>query len=120
MKTIEDLCEEWLRETFDESELPEHEKSKPSELATHMAMARLGFMACHREVTKRHSKRVKLYSNVMQLFVVLLLVVGAGVAFIANNSNENSSAINLDVQQMVPPTKIQFTTDELDTVTYTK
>jgi len=120
MKTIEELCEEWLQDIFDESELPEHEKSKPSELATYMAMARLGFMACHREVTKRHIKQVKLYSNVMQLFVVLLLVVGAGVAFIANNSNENSSAINLDVQQMVPPTKIEFTTDGLDTITYTK
>ena len=60
MKTVEELCEEWLQDTFDQSELPEHERSKPSELATYRVMARLGFMACHtlceaklKEVEKR-------------------------------------------------------------------
>lgn len=42
-KTQEDLAKEWLDTTFDESELQEHERSSPSVLAVHKAMAGLGF-----------------------------------------------------------------------------
>ena len=45
MKTPEELAEEWSAITFDESELPEHEKSKLSDLVTYKAMASLGFLA---------------------------------------------------------------------------
>jgi hypothetical protein len=44
-KTPEELAEEWSAITFDESELPEHEKSKLSDLVTYKAMASLGFLA---------------------------------------------------------------------------
>lgn len=44
-KTPEELAEEWTAITFDESDLPDHEKSKPSDLATYKAMASLGYLA---------------------------------------------------------------------------
>jgi hypothetical protein len=45
MKTPEELAKEWSVVVFDESELPEHEKTKLSDLATYRAMGTLGFLA---------------------------------------------------------------------------
>jgi hypothetical protein len=56
MKTVEEVCEEWLQDTFDQSELQEHERSKPSELATYRVMARLGFMACYKLCVNKNSE----------------------------------------------------------------
>lgn len=45
MKPVELLAQTWTNTVFDESELPEHEKTKLSDLATYKAMASLGFHA---------------------------------------------------------------------------
>jgi hypothetical protein len=68
MKTAEELCEEWLQDTFDQSELPEHEKTRPSDLATYKVVARLGFMACHKlceAKLKEVEKRAETLQNLL-------------------------------------------------------
>ena len=52
MKTIEELSLAWTTIVFDESELPLHEKTSLSDLATHKAMASLGFHAGYKSRDK--------------------------------------------------------------------
>lgn len=59
-KNLEKLAKAWCDATFDESELPEHEKTKVSDLATYRAMASLGYhsgyKARNEEVSKLRAK----------------------------------------------------------------
>ncbi len=59
MKTPEELAEEWVEATWDESGYFEHEKPRPSDLATYKAISTLGFLAGYRAAQEQHAGYVR-------------------------------------------------------------
>jgi hypothetical protein len=62
-KTPEEMAEKWSVVVFDESELPEHERTKFSDWSIYKAMATMGFLAGYKAAQENILKQIQLVAD---------------------------------------------------------